>query len=99
MKNTGRSILRSLIDTGDGIQASGISDIGQTLGNYFDQKCLVIAQVHIAFGMCDELRLTSALSGKEIERDHLPKWNPVAFCRDTCFLSADGHTFSFDMDK
>lgn len=59
------------IDACNGIQASRIPDVGQALGNDPDEELLVIAQIHISFGMGDELRLTSALGGEETEGDHL----------------------------
>ena len=61
----------SFIDTCNRIQASRIPDAGQALGNDPDEEILVIAQVHIAFGMSDELRLASALGGEEAEGDYL----------------------------
>ena len=59
------------IDACNGIQASRIPDVGQALGNDPDEEILVIAQIHIPFGMGDELRFASALGGEEAEGDHL----------------------------
>ena len=59
------------VDACNRIQASRIPDVGQALGNDPDEEILVIAEVHIAFGMGDELRLASALGGEEAEGDHL----------------------------
>ena len=61
----------SFVDACNRIQASRIPDAGQALGNDPDEEILVIAEIHISFGMGDELRLASALGCEEAEGDHL----------------------------
>ena len=62
-------ILRRLVDAGNGVQASWIADIGQALGNYFNEEFFAAAQIHVAFGVGDKLRL-AALGKEEAEGDH-----------------------------
>ena len=57
------------MDTGNRIQASGIADIRQALGNDPDQKFFIIAKVHISFGMGDQLRFASALGSEKTKCD------------------------------
>ena len=51
IRNLKSLLLRGFVDAGDGIETSGITDIRQTLGNHPDQEFLIIAQIHIAFGV------------------------------------------------
>jgi len=44
-------LLRGGVDTSQCVQAAGITDVGQTLGNDFDQERLVISYPHIGGGM------------------------------------------------
>ena len=64
--------LRGLIHTGNGVQAAGIADIRQALGDHTDQESLVIAQIHVALGMGGELGLATALRRQKAEGDHFP---------------------------
>ena len=41
-------IFSSLVDAGDGVQTSRISDVRKALRNHLDQERFVIAQIHIA---------------------------------------------------
>ena len=42
------------------------------MGYHPDKEILVVAQVHIPFGVDDELRFTAALSHEKTESDQLP---------------------------
>ena len=71
IRNLKSLLLRGFVDAGDGIETSGITDIRQTLGNHPDQEFLIIAQIHIAFGVGGKLRFAAALGGEKAEGDHL----------------------------
>jgi hypothetical protein len=43
------------------VQTPGIPDVGQTLGDDFDEKRLIVAHFHITSGVAGELWLTTAL--------------------------------------
>ena len=64
--------LGRFVDAPQGVQAAGIADVGQALGDDLDQEGLVVADLQIGAGVADELRLTAALGGQEAEGDHLP---------------------------
>ena len=62
----------SLIDTAQSIEAAGIANVGQALGDYVDQKSLVVAKTKIAGNMADQLGFTASLSGEKAKGDQLP---------------------------
>ena len=59
------------VHAGQGVQAAGVADIGQTLRDEFDEKNPVVAHVEVALGVGGELRFTAALGREEAEGDQL----------------------------
>ena len=49
------------LDAGNGIQASRIANIGQTLADHFGEKFAAVAQIHVSLCMGNELWFTAAL--------------------------------------
>lgn len=74
------STFGDLIDAGYCIQATGVADIRQALRDNTQQEFLIVADIHVALGVGDELRLAAALSHKEAKCYHLtlPEVKPHA---------------------
>ena len=68
------------MDAGYCIQAAGVADIRQALRDNTQQEFLIVADIHVAIGVGDELRLAAALSHKEAKCYHLtlPEVKPHA---------------------
>ena len=65
-------LLRRLIDTPERIQASGISDIRNTLADHIDEELFVVADTHISRRMRRQLRFAASLCRQEAKRNHFP---------------------------
>lgn len=55
----GRLAFARIVHTAQGIQAAGIANIGQALGDHLDEKCLIVADPHIGGGMGGKLRFAA----------------------------------------
>lgn len=68
------------MDAGYCIQAAGVADMRQALRDNTLQEFLIVADIHVALGVGDELRLAAALSHKEAKCYHLtlPEVKPHA---------------------
>lgn len=68
----GLSISCNFVDAIDGIEASGVTDIRQALGNHLQQKSFVVAQVQISLDVAHKLRFTTALRSQKAKSNHFP---------------------------
>ena len=59
--------LSRLLYAAYGIEAAGVADIGQALGDYLHEELSVIAQIHVALCMARELGLAASLGSQEAE--------------------------------